>query len=234
MLRKPIETAESSSTGQHRRFVPLTLRHNFSWNILGNILYTVCQWGMLVVLAKVGNPEMVGQFTLGFAVVAPVMLFTGMQLRSVQATDAKGDYQFGDYLSLRLIGIGFALITVLGIVLMVPYPPLTKWIIVAIAIAKALESLGEIMHGFFQFCERMDRSARSLMIKGPLSLLLLTLGVLLTGNVLGGVIGLMIAWVVVLWAHDLRAARSLIQFMKTPGVLAHLGKSPKLKPTWRW
>ena len=51
---------------------PLTLRRNFSWTFVGNFVYAACQWGMLVVLAKLGTPEMVGQFTLGLAVTAPV------------------------------------------------------------------------------------------------------------------------------------------------------------------
>ena len=47
---------------------PLTLRRNFSWTFAGNAVYAACQWGMLVVLAKLGSPEMIGQFTLGLAV----------------------------------------------------------------------------------------------------------------------------------------------------------------------
>lgn len=88
---------------------PLTLRRNFSWTFVSNVVYAACQWGMLVVIAKLGSPEMVGQFTLGLAVTAPVMLFTSLHLRAVQATDAKQQYIFGDYLGLRLISTGLAL-----------------------------------------------------------------------------------------------------------------------------
>jgi O-antigen/teichoic acid export membrane protein len=228
------EESESNTPNLQHRFVPLTLRHNFSWNMMGNIIYTVCQWGMLVVLAKVGNPEMVGQFTLGFAIVAPIMLFTGLQLRSIQATDARNDFQFGDYLSLRVLGLSTALLTVVGLVLWLPFPPATRWIILAIAIAKIFESISEILHGFFQLCERMDRIARSLILKGPLSLFLLVLGVQLTGTVLGGVVGLVIAWGVVLWFHDLRVTRSLMKFVQTPIVRSHIGQTTKIVPTWRW
>jgi len=52
---------------------PLTLRRNFSWTLLGNVVYAGCQWAMLVVLAKLGTPEMVGQFAL--VVTAPIVLY---------------------------------------------------------------------------------------------------------------------------------------------------------------
>lgn len=218
-----------------KRFIPLTLRHNFSWNIMGNFLYTLCQWGMVVVLAKLGgNAEMVGQFTLGLAVVAPVMLFTGMQLRAVQSTDARGEFQLGDYLSLRLLGIATAFLVILAIVVLTPYPPATKGVILVLAVAKALESLSEILHGYFQLSERMDRIARSLIIKGPLSLLLMTLGVWLTGQVLGGVCGLVLAWGLVLCFHDLRVARTLQKFSASPLGQAHTQLMTRIQPTWRW
>ena len=74
----------------------LTLRQNFSWTFVGNIIYAASQWGMLVVLAKLGSPEMVGQFTLGLAVTAAIILFANLQLRQIQTTDVDRRYQFGD------------------------------------------------------------------------------------------------------------------------------------------
>ena len=47
---------------------PLSMKANFSWTLAGNVAYAACQWAMLVVLAKLGTPEKVGQFVLGLAV----------------------------------------------------------------------------------------------------------------------------------------------------------------------
>lgn len=189
---------------------PLTLRRNFSWTFTGNLIYAACQWGMLVVLAKLGSPEMVGQFTLGLAVTAPVIMFTNLQLRGIQATDAKGDYVFSDYLGLRLIGTGLALLIIAGITLKAGYRWETSLVILAIALAKAFESISDVFYGLIQQHERMDRIAIALMIKGPLSLLLLGIGVSLTGSVVGGAIGLAIAWGLVLFGWDLRNGRLIL------------------------
>ncbi|MGB7895089.1 MAG: oligosaccharide flippase family protein [Microcoleus sp.] len=190
---------------------PLTLRRNFSWTFTGNLVYAASQWGMLVVLAKLGSPEMVGQFTLGLAVTAPVIMFTNLQLRGVQATDAKGEYVFSDYLGLRLIGTGLALLIIAGITLKAGYRWETSLVILAIALAKAFESISDVFYGLIQQHERMDRIAIALMIKGPLSLLLLGIGVSLTGSVVGGAIGLAIAWGLVLFGWDLRNGRLILK-----------------------
>jgi O-antigen/teichoic acid export membrane protein len=190
---------------------PLTLRRNFSWTFTGNLIYAASQWGMLVVLAKLGSPEMVGQFTLGLAVTAPVIMFTNLQLRGIQATDAKGDYVFSDYLGLRLIGTGLALLIIAGITLKAGYRWETSLVILAIALAKAFESISDVFYGLIQQHERMDRIAIALMIKGPLSLLLLAIGVSLTGSVVGGAIGLAMAWGLVLFGWDIRNGRLILK-----------------------
>jgi Membrane protein involved in the export of O-antigen and teichoic acid len=194
-----------------QKLKPLTLRRNFSWTFTGNLIYAACQWGMLVVLAKLGSPEMVGQFTLGLAVTAPVIMFTNLQLRVIQATDAKGDYVFSDYLGLRLIGTGLALLIIAGITLKTGYRWETSLVIWAIALAKAFESISDVFYGLIQQHERMDRIAIALMIKGPLSLLLLSIGVSLTGSVVGGAFGLAIAWGLVLFGWEIGNGRLLLK-----------------------
>ena len=147
---------------------PLTLYRNFSWTFLGNFVYAACQWGILIVLAKLGSPEMVGQFTLGLAVTAPVIMFTNLNLRAVQVTDTSHQYLFGDYLGLRLISIGLALVSIVGITLAAGYNWQVSSIILVIGFAKALESIGDVFYGLLQQYERMDRIAVSMMIKGAL------------------------------------------------------------------
>ncbi|MDJ0734638.1 MAG: oligosaccharide flippase family protein [Nostocaceae cyanobacterium] len=182
---------------------PLTLRRNFSWTFLGNAIYAGCQWGMLVVLAKLGSPEMVGKFTLGLAITAPVIMFTNLQLRTVQATDAKQQYLFSDYLGLRLLSTSLGLVVIAVISLISGYAWKTSLIILLVGLAKAFESISDVFYGLIQQHERMDRMAMSLMIKGPLSLLFLGMGVYISGNLVWGVLGLVCAWAVVLVGYDI-------------------------------
>jgi O-antigen/teichoic acid export membrane protein len=183
---------------------PLSLRLNFAWTLIGNVVYAACQWGMTVVLAKIGSPEMVGQFALGLAITAPIILFAGLALRPVQATDARRIYQFGDYLGLRLVTTFFAVIVIAGIAWRGNYNGEARWTILFIGLAKGFEAISDIFYGLFQQHERMDRIAKSMMIKGPLSLAALTLAVMATHRVGAGAVALAIAWLVVLVLYDIQ------------------------------
>lgn len=217
---------------QHK---PITLRRNFSWTFIGNVVYAASQWGMLVVFAKLGSPEMVGQFTLGLAVTAPVVMFTNLQLRVVQATDAKHQYIFGDYLGLRLLGTGLALLVIAVITLVAGYRWETSLVILLIGLTKALESVSDVFYGLSQQHEQMDRIAISLMIKGPLSLLLLGIGVYISGSVVWGVIGLAVAWTLVLVGYDIHSGALMLNIappIPQGEVPANLG-TMALQPRWQ-
>ncbi|MGV0027897.1 oligosaccharide flippase family protein [Phormidesmis priestleyi] len=208
---------------------PLTLRRNFSWTFLGNVVYASCQWVMLVVLAKLGTPEMVGQFTLGLAVTAPVMLLCNLQLRAIQATDTQEQYQFADYFSLRLITTTLALAAIVGAILLGGYQGDTPWVILTIGIAKAIESISDVFYGFLQQQERMDHIAISMIGKGVLSIVVLSIAIYLTRNLIWGVVGLVAAWAIVLLCYDIPNSNTM------QGILDKnsLDRSSLLNLRWR-
>lgn len=153
---------------------------------------------------------MVGRFALGLAVTTPVIMFANLQLRAVQATDARRDYAFGEYFGLRIITTLLALITILMIAL-IGYRNETVLIILLIGVAKSFESLSDVVYGFIQQRERMDRIAHAKIIKGPASLVALAIGVIVTGGVPGGVIGMIVVWAALFFLYDLRNARALLE-----------------------
>ncbi len=184
----------------------LSLRANFSWTFAGNVIYSAAQWAMLVVLAKLGSKEMVGLFTLGLAVTAPVMMLTNLQLRGIQATDARHVYLFGHYVGLRLLTTLLALAVIAGIVIISAPGWGPALVILAVGAAKAFESISDVIYGLLQQHERMDRIATSMMIKGPLSLAALAVGVYLTHSILWATLGLALTWALILAGYDLRSA----------------------------
>jgi len=189
----------------------LSLRVNFSWTFFGNMIYAVCQWGMLVVLAKLGTPETVGQFALGLAVTAPVIMLANLGLRSVQATDARQIYTFGHYLGLRLVSVILALIVIILIAAFSNYPTSTALVVITIGLAKVCEAISNIYYGLFQQHERMDRVALSKIIKGLTSLVALGLGMWLTGEVFWATVGLAATWAALLLVFDMRSGRWILE-----------------------
>ncbi|MEZ4869902.1 MAG: hypothetical protein R3C14_51725 [Caldilineaceae bacterium] len=188
----------------------LTLRANFSWTFIGNTVNAASWFLMTTVLAKLGSPEHVGQFALGLAMTAPIFMFATLRLRDVQATDTRQEYQFGDYFALRLTTTVLALLAVGIVVVLSGFPRETALVILATAASKGIEAISDAYYGLFMQHERLDRIAKSMMIKGPLSLIGLALGFYLTGSVFWGVIGLVIARALIMVSYDMRnAAASL-------------------------
>src|ERR1700740_1776860 len=98
-----------------------TLRSDFSWTLVGNAIYAGGQFAILMLLAKLVRPEMVGQYALGLAVVYPVMMFTNLQLRAVMTSDTRQKVAFGHYLGLRLVTTLLALAAVFAMTQLLRY-----------------------------------------------------------------------------------------------------------------
>ncbi len=208
----------------------LRLRVNFSWTLVGNVTNAAAWFAMTIVLAKLGSPEDVGQFALGLAVTAPIFMFASLRLRDVQATDTRQEYQFGDYFAMRLITTALAFLAVVGIVAFSDFGWEVSLVVMATALSKAVEAIGDAFYGLFMQQERLDRIAKSLMIKGPLSLLGLGLGFYLTGSVFWGVIGLATARALIVLGYDIRNASLSLGQSSAPIVRL----IPKDFPSPRW
>src|SRR5258708_34850765 len=84
-------SAAAAATPSLEKTKRVSLRRNFAWTLAGDVIYAACQWGMLVSIAKLRTPAMLGQFALGLAVAPPVVILTRLQLRALLATDAGND-----------------------------------------------------------------------------------------------------------------------------------------------
>jgi O-antigen/teichoic acid export membrane protein len=192
-------------------FQPLSIQLNFIWNFTGYAVYGACQWGMMVLLAKLTVPEIVGQFALGMAICTPVLLFSNLQLRTVQATDANRLFIFDHYLTLRVFTTILAFIIIIMITLIAQYSQETKMVILATALFKAVESFNDIYYGLFQAHERFDRICVSMINKGILSLISLALGIYLTGNIFWGLILISFFYIINLFLYDIPQGSALIK-----------------------
>jgi O-antigen/teichoic acid export membrane protein len=199
--------AMPTSAATVRALAPLSLRANFAWTLGGTTIYGLSQWGMLIALAKLGSPEIVGRYALALAISAPVVMFTNLQLRIVQATDARDQYRLGDYVSLRFAMSATALLIVAGAAFIGPYRPEVRPVILFVGAAKCVESISDVIHGFWQKHERLDLTAISMTIKGPTSLLAMCLIMAATHNVMWAAVGMFGTWALVLLTYDVANLR---------------------------
>jgi O-antigen/teichoic acid export membrane protein len=188
----------------------LPLRISFSWTLAGNVIYAACQFGMLSVLAKLGSPSIVGQYALGLAITAPVFMLTNLQLRGVQATDARHEFGFEDYFTLRLISTLLGTLVILLITAFAAYDTATKTAIVLIACAKAIETISDVIAGHLQKSERLDQVARALMIRGGISVAIFAAVFWVTRNLITTVAAMALAWMAVIALYDFRVVSRLL------------------------
>jgi O-antigen/teichoic acid export membrane protein len=194
----------------------LSLRSNFAWVLAGNVVYAICQWGILVALAKLGSSFMVGQFSLGLAIATPVLMFTNLHLRAVQATDAKHHYSFTEYRLLRSIMTFGAIALITGIAWFQNYARQTTMIVLVVALAKGTETLSDIHYGLFQLNDRLDQTGISMMLRGVFSVVALSAALYLTHSAFWGCVGLALVWLAALLLFDVRRGRRFVPPSERP------------------
>jgi len=190
-----------------------SLRRNFSWTLFGNIFYAACQWGYIVVIAQLGSAELVGRFALSLAITAPVFMLANLGLGIALATDADDEHEFGQYLGLRLFTTAVALLFIGGIVFFGGYKGETVRVVLLLAVAKAIEAISDVVLALFQKNERMDILAKSMTLKGAISLLAMTAAMLLSESLELAMAALCLGWFVTLISWDLRKAASFAKLV---------------------
>ena len=188
----------------------LSLRSNFAWMLAGNVVFAACQLGMIVSLARLGNSFLVGQFSLGLAISTPVLMFTNLNLRAVQATDVRRLYSFGEYFQLRFVMSAIALVAIATVARAENVARTTALVILAVSLAKAVEALSDIYYGLFQLNERLDQTGRSMILRGLISVAALSAVLYFTRSILWSCVALSLAWLAALIGWDSRQALHLL------------------------
>ena len=179
---------------------PTKFRRDFSWTLGANIFYAACQWLMLSVLAKACPTAEVGLFSLGLAITAPILMFSNLQLRNVQATDARARFDFKEYLTLRLATTGVALLAILLFAALQPHHALA--VVLVVGLSKCFEAVSDVLQGYLQQREHMVTIARSMILKGLLSIALVIVAVSRYRTALAAACALAIGSLAVLLFYD--------------------------------
>ena len=186
---------------------PRSVGSNFAWTLSSGLGYALAQWAVLVAFARLATMEELGEFALALAITAPVLLLARMQLRTLQATDARGVHGFEHYLGLMVLNVLAAVAVCCAIAVLVTDAPRARAVIMLVAVAKGFEAVSEVFYGALQRAERMALIARSILAKSVLSVVAVTLALWLTRSPIAGAAALGLSWAVVLFLFDAQAFR---------------------------
>jgi len=170
---------------------------------------------MLMVITKLLSVTEVGYYVLGLAITAPLVLFSMLQLRAVQVTDAQNLNKFEDFFGARLLTNCAAILVVFGILMSLSgrYSFSVYVIIFMIGINKVIESTSDITYGLMQKHERLDKVAQSMILRNIGALILFAVVIKLTGNLVFGVASVGIWWLLALLFFDKHNAEKFNPFV---------------------
>jgi O-antigen/teichoic acid export membrane protein len=208
-INDPCSVSGAESYSKHKGSPPTSLRVNFTWAFVANVVSAFSGWVLLVLLTKMATAEVVGTLAIAQAVGLPISMLLTLKLQVVQVTDAKSDYAFGHYYALRIITaiLTTFLIPIVGFL----FCPLEVALVVtALGIGYAIVSLKELFLAVMQKSERMGRVAISRIIGGVLSVSAFAVLFWFSKSLVLGVTGLVISRFIVLCFYDMPVARKLL------------------------
>jgi O-antigen/teichoic acid export membrane protein len=191
-----------------RTFRQGSLRLNLLWTLTGNTVQLGSQWASVMVLARLGTPELVGEYSLALGLCAPVIVVSSLGLRNVLVTDAKRVHAYADMLGARVLGTATAMAVVAVIAASVAGSVRVFGVYVLLAAARCFDSLSDIYWAQLQRAERMDLIAFSQGLRGLLGIAALSVALALTGSLLWAAAALLAVSAAVWGLFDTAAVRA--------------------------
>ncbi|MEM9462217.1 MAG: hypothetical protein AAGF11_49135, partial [Myxococcota bacterium] len=207
----------------HARSTPARpLWRNAGWSLAGEGFHALGQFATLIILARLGSVDVLGQYTLGLAIATPAILLTNLHLRPAYVIDP-GRWRYDQYLTLRLLTIPLALVLTTTVALWGDYDRRTVLMVVAVGGLRGWEALSDMLLGPTQKAERMAAVGRSRGLRGLLTALGLGLGLGLTGDALVGMALALALLGGLTLGHDAMVARRFAVARPRPPCRALLG-----------
>jgi O-antigen/teichoic acid export membrane protein len=141
--------------------------------ILGNATWALSQWALMVVLAQLGSPEIVGEYALALALCTPVFVLASLQLRNLYVADQSSAYSFREYWTVRLALMVVSALGVLGFAWIMGYSGGTLIVVGIIALSRALDGMADIYFAAWQRADRMDAVAGAMAVNGVVAVIAL-------------------------------------------------------------
>lgn len=183
---------------------------NFTWTVAGRGLHAASQWLIVIVIAHLGGSSEVGLLALALAIVNPVMILSQLSLRVLKATDAKDGRALADYFSLRVVTTLAAASVCIVVSLVSGFDPVTRHVILWVVVAKAIDSLSDVLYGFQLNLERHEVMSVSLMSRAILAVGVVATAYALTHDLAIAIACQALVWGVVLVAYDLPRTAGLL------------------------
>ena len=126
-------------------------KRDIIWNMTGSFLYAFASMVLSIAVVQIAGEDAGGIFTFAFTTFGQHMFMMAyFGIRPFQITDTGGKYSFGDYLGLRLLTCGAAVLTGMGYVLLNGYSFEKAAVVFLMVVYKVIDALADAYEAEFQ------------------------------------------------------------------------------------
>ena len=160
-------------------------RKNIIWNMIGSFLYAFASMVLSIAVVQLAGEDAGGVFTFAFTTFGQHMFMAAyFGIRPFQITDTGEKYTFGDYLGLRLITCGLAILVGFGYVLVSGYTFEKAAVVFLMVVYKVIDALADTYEAEFQRSGRLYLTGKSNAFRTILSVTCFLGSLAVTGELL--------------------------------------------------
>ena len=158
---------------------------NIIWNMIGSFLYAFASMVLSIAVVQLAGEDAGGVFTFAFTTFGQHMFMAAyFGIRPFQITDTGEKYTFGDYLGLRLITCGLAILVGFGYVMVSGYTFEKAVIVFLMVVYKVIDALADTYEAEFQRGGRLYLTGKSNAFRTILSVTCFLGSLAVTGELL--------------------------------------------------
>lgn len=160
-------------------------QRNMSWNMLGSLLYALASMVLTIAVVQIVGEDEGGIFSFAYSTFGQHMFMVAyFGMRAFQITDTRRLYTFGEYLRLRFLTCGLALLVGLGYVFLNrdSYTQVKAAVVFLMVAYKVMDGFADVFEAEFQRDGRLYLTGKSNTFRTLLSVTVFLGSLMLTKN----------------------------------------------------
>lgn len=182
----------------------MNIKRDAIWNTIGNFSYLGALWLMSVIIARYGGFEKAGYLSVALTTANIYISLASYTVRLYYAADIENNYSDKQYFIMRFLTTVSSMLLCLCGSMIIGYSIQQLIIIVLFYIYKSFEMMSDILFGALQRVGKLYLSGYSLCVKSLLSIIIFTVIVISSGNLVISLIAIDIIAVLMFFLVDVR------------------------------
>jgi O-antigen/teichoic acid export membrane protein len=133
------------------------------------MVQAAANWTIPWLIGRWSGPEALGAYAAATALLVPLFSLFNLQLRNLLATDARTEFECGNYYLLRLLTSGCGLVLSLMIAELGGVASTSRIVFLMLSLTTVMDALSDIVQGRMQQMRRNDLMACALIVRAVVS-----------------------------------------------------------------